>query len=104
METKAKQIRLFILSVIHQREELIRLGKSKKNELLMLSNIDSLNIYLETYPYANELNMAKFYLRNMTKIESLLPGHGSKDYNARQSEFLAMGQMCEDLINPELNI
>ncbi len=102
METKVREIKAFIQSVIRQRRKFIREGKSHKNEMLMLKNMEHLDKFMEVYPNTTEIQMAKFFLRNMQKIESLLPGHGSNNYDARQSEFLSIGQQCEDIINPKL--
>jgi len=98
----AQQIKAFILSAIRQRRKLMKQGKSRKNRLLMLKNIEHLERYMEVYPYTNNVQMAKYFLRNEEKIQSLLPGIKSRDYNARQQQFNQARQLSNQIINPQV--
>ena len=102
MEKREQEVKKYVLSLIRHRKNLMHRGVSQKNELLMHNNIAHLTRFMEVYPNTTDIQMALFFLRDMEKIESLLPGSRSKEYDARQSEFLSMGKMCEDLINPVL--
>jgi len=46
--------------------------------------------------------MAKYFLRNEEKIQSLLPGIKSRDYNARQQQFNQARQLSNQIINPQV--
>lgn len=76
-----KQARTFILSLIRQRELLIRCNRSFKNRDEMLDNIDYLKRHLNTYPYTSDHLIASFFVRNKHRIFSILPGEpGNKRY------------------------
>lgn len=101
MDTKAKEIKTFILSAIRQRKQLMREGKSHKNKMLMIHNIQHLERYLNAYEF-NGLQMAKFFLQNRQRIESLLPGSGSKAFAAVTGRMHKTNNLCQSLINPSL--
>lgn len=76
-----KQARAYVLSLISQRELLIRCNRSFKNYTEMVENIAYLKLHLNTYPYNSDQLIASFFVRNHHRIYSLLPGEvGNKRY------------------------
>lgn len=87
METYAKKIKNFIVSVIKQREFLLKTDKNHKDKFTMEVNIETLKSLLDANNYASDRQMAGFFHRHSDRILSLIPGPGSKDYDARLKEF-----------------
>lgn len=102
METKAKEIRSFILSAIRQRQRLMHEGRSHRNQMQMMAQVDHLSRYLNVYPHLTDVQTAKFFIRNKEGIALLLPGVGSKDHQARISRFNEISEICNQIINPQL--
>lgn len=93
-----KELREFILSVIRQREFLIRTNRSHGNTALMIQIIDELKMYLETYAYNSDEKISKFFLRNKAKIRLLLPGEGSSCQLSREQQYYTYLSRTENLI------
>lgn len=94
METLANKIKCFIVSVIKQREFLIKTDKNHKDKFTMEVNIETLKSLLEANNYLSDRQMAGFFNRHSDRILSLMPGTGSKDYDARLKEFDEIKNLC----------
>jgi hypothetical protein len=79
--------RRWLEAVIRQRKLLIRLNKSQKPAADVLTALDQLDRMLKTYPYSQDLHMARFVHQNYSNISVVLPGAGSSCSNKRHSEF-----------------
>lgn len=91
-----KELREFILSVIRQREFLIKNNRSHGNTTLMMNIIQELKLYLDTYPYNSDEKISKFFLRNKAKIRLLLPGEGSSCQSSREQQYYAYLSRTEE--------
>ena len=85
----------FILSVIKQRELIIRSNRSLKQPATMLSTIDHLRNGMSACPDKN-LNVARFFLMNEDAIRILIPGqYPSKRYD----KFITLRDQAREIKN-----
>ena len=68
-----KEARIYIGSLIRQRQHLIRSGVSLKNQDECEKYITELQNQLDFYQFNTDLKMAKFFERNQVKIKELIP-------------------------------
>ncbi len=73
-----KAARKKVTSLIRQRQKLITMGVSRKNDAECMENISFLQRQLDTYHFADDSKMAGFLLRNKHKIFSLVPSRQQK--------------------------
>lgn len=67
------RVKRFVLSLIKQRELIIRMDRSKKNVHRMLTLIDDLRKKIQACPN-KDWNTARFFLANEEDIRELIPG------------------------------
>jgi hypothetical protein len=72
---------------LKQRKLLIRLNKSHKDQVAEELAISRLESQLNSYPYDNDLYLARFIRNFHQDIDIILPGKGSTGYDKAQSEF-----------------
>jgi hypothetical protein len=87
-------IRKFIYSLIAMRLQLIKSGKSQRNEMQMYNNIKHLKTWLDMCPNATENQLLLFIRREELPIRSLIVGEQSKSFeqiNNQLNEYLLHG-------------
>lgn len=77
----------FCRKVLRIRTKLIADGNSKMNQALADRHIGTLNRYLNTYKYDDDVNMAKFWRRHRYAIFELIPGASSPNSKALIERF-----------------
>lgn len=74
------KLHAFVCSSIAVRKTLLKNDKSHRNKMLMVNNITALERLMQANNYNSTRKMAGFFLRHSDKIESILPGQGSKSH------------------------
>lgn len=89
------QAKHLILSLIRQRELIIRKERSHKNLARMLSVIDNLKNKMQACPN-KDFNVSRFFLANEEEIRELIPGSYP---NKRFEKFIALRDQARDIRN-----
>lgn len=80
------EIHAWLMSVVRQRELLIRDNRSRQNKSLMVTHTSYLRKYLEAYSFRDPVKMKRFMNNNLSRILAILPGPGSSCHESRIRE------------------
>jgi hypothetical protein len=93
----ATETRHWLESAIKQRKLLLRINKSHKSQPEIETAIDTLKRQLDSYPFENDLFIARFFCSNVQSIERILPGFGSSSHEKRMLEFNALNKLSIEI-------
>jgi len=82
-----ERARLFLNSLLRQRDYLIANGKCKKNTEMVSRAATHIRLHLEANGYRTNRQMVHFWNANEYKIRILLPGIGSTAYESMLATF-----------------
>jgi hypothetical protein len=87
MRQFASETRMWLESVIRQREMLMIINKSHKPQSDVQMALYRLVLHLNANPYALDLHMARFVRQFGNDIDTILPGKGSSCHESKQREW-----------------
>ena len=91
-------LRRYIKAQLRRRKILIITHRSKKDESRLWNIINQIERWMQTYPYANGRQLARFFLKHAGDIYQLIPGYGSKCYEAECARLEEMTKLANTII------
>lgn len=84
---EAINVREWLLTVVKEREHLLKTGKSKRSILPLASITERIKLYLHNNSYTDE-QMLRFVARHKVDILMIIPGEPSRSHKKHLETFL----------------
>ena len=92
------RVKAFIKSLISRSQYLMQNRLTKRNPAQINATIRHLNTYLNAYDY-NDQQMAKFWIQNIDRVFSLMPGQNSVAYDGLDRKAYELTTQANEILS-----